>query len=116
MRRSPDPPWYWKPWLRLPSLRAWRYREREVKSADRITAIRATRELAWFRVRGYGIWLAWSKRRRDLFSTRQTAHYCGQFRWKALRPAPVTGGRAGGRGRARATRPCSPGRRSRSSR
>lgn len=31
MRTSPDPPFWWKPWLRLPSLSAWWQREREVK-------------------------------------------------------------------------------------
>ena len=34
MRTSPDPPWYWKPWLRLPSLRDWWYRERPLRKRD----------------------------------------------------------------------------------
>lgn len=51
----------------------------------RVTAIRVYRELAWFRVRGYGLWLAWGSHR-DLFTTRKAAHYAGRFRWKVLTP------------------------------
>ena len=36
MRSSPDPPWYWKPWLGpWFMVRDWWFREREVKSAMR---------------------------------------------------------------------------------
>lgn len=51
----------------------------------RVTALRVFRELAWFRVRGYGVWVKWG-RGRDLHTTRKTAHYLGPLRWKALRP------------------------------
>ena len=44
-----------------------------------------SRDLAWFRIRGYGLWLKWGSRA-DLFTTRKHAHYLGRFRWKALRP------------------------------
>lgn len=52
---------------------------------DRVTALRIFRELAWFRVRGYGLWLKWGSAP-DLHVTRKTAHYVGPLRWKALRP------------------------------
>lgn len=51
-----------------------------------VTAVQVTRNLAWFRVRGYGLWLKWG-RGRDLFTTRKRAHYAGRLRWKVLRPA-----------------------------
>jgi hypothetical protein len=51
----------------------------------RVTALRVFRELAWFRVRGYGLWVKWG-RGRDLHATRMTARYLGRVRWKILRP------------------------------
>jgi hypothetical protein len=50
-----------------------------------VTALRVSRELAWFRIRGYGLWVKWG-RRHDLYTTRKTAHYAGRLRWKVLRP------------------------------
>ena len=44
-----------------------------------------SRDLAWFRIAGYGLWVKWD-RGPDLFSTRKTAHYLGRLRWKALTP------------------------------
>jgi hypothetical protein len=48
--------------------------------------MRVTRDLAWFRIGGYGLWLKWGSSP-DLFTTRKHAHYVGRFRWKPLRPA-----------------------------
>ena len=45
----------------------------------------ATRELAWFRIAGWGLWVKWG-RSPDVFTTRMYAHYVGRFRWKVLRP------------------------------
>lgn len=50
-----------------------------------ITDLRITRGLAWFRVRGHGLWVKWSPGS-DLFTTRKTAHYTGRLRWKVLHP------------------------------
>lgn len=51
----------------------------------RVTALYVHRELAWFRVRGYGLWVKWGSAP-DLHVTRKTAHYLGRLRWKVLRP------------------------------
>ena len=51
----------------------------------RVTGLRVVRELAWFRVRGYGLWVKWGSGR-DLHTTRKTAHYLGPLRWKILSP------------------------------
>lgn len=56
-----------------------------VPAPHRVTAIRVYRELGWFRVRGYGLWVKWG-RRPDLSTTRKRAHYLGRLRWKILRP------------------------------
>jgi hypothetical protein len=53
-----------------------------------VTALRVYRDLAWFRIRGYGLWLRWG-RSPDLHITRTTAHYAGRLRWKVLRPWPA---------------------------
>ena len=44
-----------------------------------------TRDLAWFRIAGWGLWVKWG-RTPDVFTTRMYAHYVGRFRWKVLRP------------------------------
>lgn len=51
----------------------------------RYTALRVHRELAWFRLRGHGLWVKWG-RRPDLHCTRRDAHYLGRLRWKVLAP------------------------------
>lgn len=51
----------------------------------RVTALRIHRNLVWFRIHGYGLWLKWGCGR-DLYTTRRTAHYLGRLRWKTLRP------------------------------
>lgn len=53
---------------------------------DHITALRVYPGLAWFRVRGYGPWLAWGGTT-DLHIVRKTARRVGRFRWRVLRPA-----------------------------
>ena len=53
--------------------------------SDHITALRVYHGLAWFRVRGYGLWVAWGGTC-DLHIVRKTAHYAGRFRWRVLRP------------------------------
>ncbi len=58
---------------------------RSFNRAGRDTAIYISRDLAWFRVLGYGLWVKWGAGR-DLFSTRKNAHYAGRFRWKGLTP------------------------------
>jgi hypothetical protein len=50
-----------------------------------IASLQVTRNLAWFRVGGYGLWVKWG-RSADLYSTRLNAHYAGRLRWKVLRP------------------------------
>lgn len=56
--------------------------------SDRFTTARFNRDLAWLRIRGYGLWVKWSRdpEAPDLFGTRNRAHYIGRLRWKALRP------------------------------
>lgn len=64
-------------------------RQQDAARAQRVTAItavRLARDLTWFRIRGYGLWLKWG-RGPDLFTTRRTAHYLGRLRWKVLRPS-----------------------------
>ena len=53
--------------------------------ADRITAARFYRNVTWFRIAGYGLWLKWGSAP-DLHIVRKTAHYAGRFRWRALKP------------------------------
>ena len=53
-----------------------------------MTGARIYRDVAWFRICGYGLWVGWG-RSRDLHFTRKHAHYWGRFRWKALRPGPT---------------------------
>jgi len=55
------------------------------RACRRVTGFNVTRELAWFRIRGHGLWVKWGDRA-DLFTTRKYAHYIGRLRWKVLRP------------------------------
>jgi hypothetical protein len=56
-----------------------------MSDAARITGADASRDLAWFRIAGYGLWLKWGSGR-DLHVTRTKAHYMGRLRWRVLRP------------------------------
>jgi hypothetical protein len=85
MRDRIDPPWWWKPWINpAGAVSGWWHRARPV-DVRHITGLQACRDLAWFRVHGYGLWVKWG-RSADLYSTRQSAHYAGRLRWKMLRP------------------------------
>ena len=74
-----DPPFWWKPWIPLVE---WWQRPRKVRYSFYVS-----RDLAWFRVCGYGLWFKWG-RGTDLFTTRKHAHYMGRLRWKVLRRRP----------------------------
>ena len=52
---------------------------------DRVVHARVTRNLAWFRVAGWGLWVKWG-RDPDVYTVRLHAHRIGRVRWKVLRP------------------------------
>jgi hypothetical protein len=57
----------------------------EAEMASSFTGIYTSRNLAWFRVRGWGLWLKRGPGH-DLHDVRERSHYLGRLRWRVLRP------------------------------